>query len=186
MGLNGSLISRSDAEVHLAAWPGYIDGLEDALNLLLEEQMKLERLETSLSEEYHRACIKAWEDERIRAANERHPQLRIWRERSPVADDRVPAALKSIRHIKQLEVNEPCCVYFLLKEEVVVVYVGQTFAFLARQRILQHLRDGTKSFDDVCYLEVDRPSLTEVERHFINKFQPVYDSPERNRSRLTL
>ena len=78
-----------------------------------------------------------------------------------------------MRHIKRLEVCEPAYVYFLLKEEV-VVYVGQTTAPWP-SRILQHLNEKEKDFDDVWYLEVDNPSMSEIEKAFIKMFRPKYN-----------
>lgn len=66
-----------------------------------------------------------------------------------------------------------CHVYFLLHEGV-VVYVGQSGAAWP-MRAEAHLRDKDKVFDDIWYVEVDRPSLTDVERRFIEEFQPKYN-----------
>lgn len=120
-----------------------------------------------------RILKKTYEFLSAKFALDRHPTLRIWRNRNPVNIEEVPQCLKNIRHVKRLEITEPSFVYFLLMEEE-VVYVGQTTSPWPA-RILQHLKSGDKEFDDVWYLEVDRPSVSQVEAEFIRKFQPKYN-----------
>ncbi|MCE5172520.1 hypothetical protein LQV63_24915 [Paenibacillus profundus] len=137
---------------------------------------KLEELESqkTLNEErYHEDFNKAYEFLLEKFTLDRHPTLRIWRNRNPVNIAEVPQCLANIRHVKRLEITEPSYVYFLLMGEE-IVYVGQTTSPWPA-RILQHLKSGDKEFDDVWYLEVDRPSVSRVETEFIRKFQPKYN-----------
>ncbi len=180
----GDLVSRNDVERELGVWPGYIDAVEDLCGQILEmiEEVEREkntyaaRLEIEAAEKRKREL--AWlagYSERIErhAALERHSELKRWRLRNPTSADGCPQTLRHIRHIKRLDVSEPCYVYFLLRKGQ-VVYVGQTSAPWPA-RILSHLKDGTKEFDDVWYLEVDAQSIIQVEARFIREFDPPYN-----------
>lgn len=61
-------------------------------------------------------------------------------------------------------------VYFLLHKGA-VVYVGQSGDAWPK-RVRARLRDNDKVFDEIWYVEVDPPSLTVVERQFIEEFRP--------------
>ena len=107
-------VSRQDIERELAVWPGYVDALEGLLSFATtwysEKERELEKKQEALRAEYVTA---------------RHKDLKLWRERKPVPHDTVPVALRDIQHLKRLEVNDPCHVYFLL-DKAEVVYVGQS------------------------------------------------------------
>ena len=98
--------------------------------------------------------------------------LKKWRLRTPSTPE-MPGTLKSVKHIKRLDAVEPCHVYFLLNKNE-VVYVGKTSAPWP-QRILNHIKEGTKTFDDVWYLEVDPLSLDRVEMFYIKHYRPKYN-----------
>lgn len=42
-------------------------------------------------------------------------------------------------------------------------------------RIVTHVNDKEKDFDDVWYLEVDKDSRLAVERTYIRRFSPIYN-----------
>ncbi len=170
-------ISRDRLEDALGVWPGYIDAVEDLFRTVAKHIRQLREEKEQVKREFEERWSQAYEQLQHRMALDRHPTLRIWRERSRRGDD-VPDCLRSVRHVRRMQAMEPCYVYFLLHEEQ-VVYVGQTTAPWPA-RIQQHMKEGSKRFDDVWYLEVDRPSLNQAERAFIGRFQPVY-----NRTRLT-
>ena len=102
----------------------------------------------------------------------RHKILEIWRQKNICTDD-IPVALKSIRHIKRMDVILPCHIYFLLKSGQ-INYIGQTKAPWP-QRIITHKKENRIPFDDVWYLEVDAHSLSVAERQMINNFNPPYN-----------
>jgi hypothetical protein len=164
--LQGQNISRTDAEVFLGVWPGYLDGIEDLYEHVLE-----------ISSVLHQTIERAFIEAEQRWSVERHPELRRWRAQSPTDPEHVPEKLRHIRHLKQLKISEPAYIYFLLKKGE-VVYVGQTAAPWPG-RVLQHLTEGQKDFDDVWYIEVDRPSLDQAEQRFIEEFRPIHNRPTR-------
>jgi hypothetical protein len=103
----------------------------------------------------------------------RHGQLNHWREQNPTPEGTVPDCLKDVRHIKRIEIEYPCYVYFLLHESA-VVYVGRTTSPWPL-RVLQHVEEGVKQFDDVWCVECDRQSVTRVEAAYIRRFRPKYN-----------
>lgn len=171
--VGGLWMSRSRLEEQLGVWPGYVDALEDvfrtAQNFLAEFEWQKQESAEHMKKYYERLE----EQLAYRYATERHPELRRWRSKNPTLTTTIPPALQSIKHIKQLETRQPCYVYFLLKDSE-VVYVGQSSAPWPG-RILQHLKDATKSFDDVWYLEVDHGSLSQIEQAYIRKLRPFYN-----------
>ena len=129
-------ISRYQLEEELGVWPGYIDAVEELYEYLIrwykertaESDSKVMK---ELKEQF------AWHERtenalRMQYATARHADLKLWRERNPISAEEVPAALRSIGHVKRLAVNEPCHVYFLLHKGE-VVYVGQLTDSVARQ-----------------------------------------------------
>ena len=171
--LGSSLISRIDAERFLGVWPGYLDAIEDLFwefwRLKDDVRTSHEELEENLKRKY----TELYEDLRLWLSLARHPELKRWRELNPTPIYKIPPSLRHIRNLKQIEVSEPCYVYFLLNSGE-VVYVGQTSSAWPK-RILQHIKDQEKIFDDVWCLEVDRQSLTAVEGRFIKEFRPKYN-----------
>jgi hypothetical protein len=170
---NNVLISRNNIEEELEVWPGYLDAVEDFIYYFSHEECLLENRKRILEEE----CELKWEKLEEKLATDysfaRHGQLYLWRRKNPVDSKDVPAPLKNVRHVKKLEVIEPSHVYFLLKNNQ-VVYVGQTNTAWP-QRILSHIKEGVKDFDDVWYLEVDASSLNVVEKEYIRKFKPKHN-----------
>lgn len=166
-------ISRSHLEEQLEVWPGYVDALEDVFRTAQRFLEEFEWKQQESAEQMKKYYEKLEELLSYRYATERHPELRRWRTKNPTPTTTIPPALQSIKHIKQLETMQPCYVYFLLKDSE-VVYVGQSSAPWPG-RILQHLKDATKSFDDVWYLEVDHGSLNQVEQTYIRKLRPIYN-----------
>jgi hypothetical protein len=72
-------------------------------------------------------------------------------------------------HLLSLD-GSPVCVYFLIRNSV-VVYVGQTTDLYFR--VSQHRRD--KQFDRVFYLPIPREDLSRIETGFIRVLQPEYN-----------
>jgi hypothetical protein len=177
--VGGLWISRSRLEEQLGVWPGYVDGLEDVFYTAQEFLDEFEQEKHQYKEQLENRYEMFEEQLEYRYAIERHPELRRWRARNPSTATNIPVVLQSIRHIKQIETSHPCYVYFLLKDSE-VVYVGQSSAPWPT-RILQHIKEETKSFDDVWYLEVDRRSLSEVEQSYIRKFSPIYNRQGKNK-----
>lgn len=175
--LGSALISRMEAERFLGVWPGYLDAIEGLFRYIFKSMFDLEhelkRAHEEITERAQKIYFQMSEELHQRSANERHPELRRWRDRSPATASIAPEKLKGIRNLKRLEISDPCHIYFLLHKGE-VVYVGQTGAAWPG-RIIQHLRGKQKTFDDVWYLEVDRPSLSIVERRFIDEFKPRYN-----------
>lgn len=156
---------RSEVEYQLRVWPGYLDAVEDAFETVMA-------FAHDLHSEHEARLMAFYDNLKEKLAMDRHPRLRIWREKHPVVSD-VPDVLKDVRHVKNLDVNLPCHVYFLLLNGE-IVYVGQTSAPWPA-RILAHLKEDEKKFDDVWFVEVDRQSLDAVENRYIQEFQPKYN-----------
>ncbi|MBB6692255.1 hypothetical protein H7B90_12660 [Cohnella xylanilytica] len=131
-------ISRNRIEDYLRVWPGYIDAIEDLFMPVREKLDELEMQRKINEERYHEDIKKTYDFLVEKFTLDRHPALRIWRNRNPINTEEVPENLKSIRHVKRLEITEPSFVY-------------------------------------VWYLEVDRPSVSQVEAEFISRFQPKYN-----------
>ncbi|MBL8998729.1 MAG: hypothetical protein JNL44_15555 [Gemmatimonadetes bacterium] len=165
--------SRSDVEDALGVWPGYVDAIEDLHRTVGHRIDELGELERRRREEHARMWEMAHESALSNLELGRHAQLRVWRSRNTNASQSAPSALAEVRHVKRLEVSQPCHVYFLV-DHGEVVYVGQT-AEPWPARILSHLKEGTKQFDDVWYLEVDRQSLLATEKVFIRRLRPRYN-----------
>jgi hypothetical protein len=170
--IRGELVSRNDVEKVLGVWPGYLDAIEQLKDYIDDVLRDLESRARAVQEQEYETKLKAEEDARRIWSNSRHPELRQWRERHP-ASEKLPQSIQHIRYIKRLVVSEPAYIYFLLQAGK-VVYVGQTSSPWPG-RILQHLNENAKLFDDVWYLEVDKPSLNYVERRFIIEFKPIYN-----------
>lgn len=170
---NQGWISRTRLETALGVWPGYLDAIEDLYSQVQRFNDGLERAAKEARDRDLEWYLQRCEQERARWAVCRHPELARWREQNPTPTQDVPLALRSVRHIKHIDTAQACHVYFLLREGE-VVYVGQTAAPWP-SRILTHLKNPGKTFDDVWCLEVDYPSLNDVERHFIREFDPVYN-----------
>jgi len=76
-------------------------------------------------------------------------------------------------HIPDLSALAFTGVYFLISQGR-VVYVGQ--AVDVRRRIADHIGEAVKKFDSVRAMAVDRDRLTPVERRYIRRFRPKYNS----------
>jgi excinuclease UvrABC nuclease subunit len=61
-----------------------------------------------------------------------------------------------------------CGIYFLIKNNE-IVYIGQSINI--HHRITNHCRD--KDFDKVSIIECNKASLDDLEKEYINKFQPI-------------
>ena len=68
--------------------------------------------------------------------------------------------------------NKIKCVYFLLFEGE-IVYTGMTKNLLSR--ILGHLKERTKVFDSVQYIETDSDQLEDTEKNYIEILHPKYN-----------
>lgn len=111
---------------------------------------------------------------------ERQQRLSKWRKKGfTTASGPTPEIIRHVRAIKRFDGVMACHVYFLLHEGE-VVYVGQSGAGWP-SRVHSHLRDKAKVFDDIWYIEVDRPTLSDVERRFIEEFNPKYNKHGRLR-----
>lgn len=165
--LDRSRVTRTDAELELGLWRGFLDAVELCA-------MNLSRLRDAAHKETQEATARAVEEMKREARTDRHQLLTKWRYNGFATDSRqVPEAVRHVRAIKRFNGITACHVYFLLRAGV-VVYVGQSGAAWPK-RVDAHLNDKDKVFDDIWYVEVDRPSLCAVERRFIEEFRPEYN-----------
>jgi hypothetical protein len=166
-------ISRARVEQELGTWPGYLDALEDLWEPIRRTYWLLEDGKRQQAQENDDRWEKAYEALFKMSSLARNPTMHLWRSKNSTSAETVPSALKAVRHVKRLEAIEPSYVYFLLHEGE-VVYVGQTTSPWPG-RILQHIDEAAKVFDDVWYLEVDRQSVGQVESQFIRHYAPKYN-----------
>jgi hypothetical protein len=118
-----------------------------------------------------------------RYATDRHASLRRLRLQDQIPSGEIPPCLRAVRCVKRLRLSEQTAtVYFLLRRGV-VVYVGQSTA-LWPGRIIQHVDEGAKDFDEVWYLEVDAVSALRVESRYIVEFNPEYNRTGKKRAAL--
>lgn len=165
--LDGVRITRTEAELQLGLWPGFLDGIELC-------EMNLRRLRRDAEMNLKLETARVLEELKQETRAERHRLLAKWRDgRTTISSGPVPHAIEHVRKIKRFDGVLACHVYFLLHEGV-VVYVGQSGAAWPT-RIESHFCDEEKDFDEIWYLEVDRPSLLDVERKFIAEFRPKYN-----------
>jgi len=108
----GGLISRNNLEDNLCVWPGYIDAIEDMFLPLRKKFDELESQKKLNEERYHEDFKRTYEYLLSKFILDRHPTLRIWRNKNPIDKSEVPQCLESIRHVKRLEITEPSYVYF--------------------------------------------------------------------------
>ena len=84
----------------------------------------------------------------------------------------LPEQLSKIKKIYKLNLthyNAPSAVYFLCDDNK-INYIGQTRNIA--ERITQHIKDNTKCFNDVYFIEVDESNLANTENAFIHYFRP--------------
>lgn len=168
--LDGSRVTRTDAELELGLWPGFLDAVELCA-------MNLSRLRDAAHKETQEAMKRAVEEMKREARMHRHQLLSKWRNKGVTIDSGpLPETIRHVRAIKRFDGVIACHVYFLLHKGS-VVYVGQSGDAWPK-RVHAHLKDKDKVFDDIWYLEVDRPSLTVVERRFIEEFRPKYNKKQ--------
>lgn len=79
--------------------------------------------------------------------------------------------LPDIHLLKNQKVRKISCVYFLFVDNN-LVYIGKTTDLF--RRIVDHQKD--KIFNNYSYLECKQPELTAVERHYIQKYNPVLNT----------
>lgn len=178
--------SAQTLDGYFKAAPGYFDALGDMYrvirqmhgDMLKEVEKRFADLRSELARDAaieRRALNMHAEQVQKEYHIGRHPALARWRQAGARADAETPECLREVRHVKRLDSHDlPCHVYFLLRAGV-VVYVGQTSKAWPL-RILDHIEEGMKEFDDVWYLEVDRPSLSDVEATYIRQFRPQYNA----------
>lgn len=81
---------------------------------------------------------------------------------------RLPSEILPIKGLKEFRHRSRSCVYFLIKDSV-VVYVGMTRHLPAR--IVSHHQYG-KKFDRVAYLECAESNKATIERALIRHLRP--------------
>jgi excinuclease UvrABC nuclease subunit len=88
----------------------------------------------------------------------------------------LPPALAAISHLRELDLDSFCGVYFLCDGDE-VVYVGKSL--VAFSRALSHRK--TKEFDRVFFLRTPESDLLAIERQFIESLKPrlnvVFNAP---------
>lgn len=164
--LDRSRVTRTEAELELGLWPGFLAGVELCAK-------NLSRLRDAAYKETQEAKQHAIEEMRREARTDRHQLLSKWRNRRATIDSEPPESIRHIRAIKKFDGVMACHVYFLLQNGI-VVYIGQSGDAWPK-RIHNHLKDEEKVFDEVWYLEVDQASMTVIERRFIEEFRPKYN-----------
>lgn len=165
------MISRDDLAARMGVTVEYLLGLE-----------RVARVGGDIAREianHVQTLDQAEIDKRLRAFAEYHAfsrkkNLEVWGYFDRAEADDVPPALADVGPVRRLNPVHPCIVYFLLRQGE-VVYVGQTSSAWP-ERIATHLNEGTKDFDDVWYLEVERRELSAVEAFYIRHFQPEYNT----------
>lgn len=96
------------------------------------------------------------------------------RDKRLTGEECIPACLKQIKNVNQFYADRLCYIYFLL-DKGEVVYVGQSSSYWPG-RILSHLQEKVKMFDDIWYVEADRQSLDAMEVKYIREFRPKYNN----------
>lgn len=87
----------------------------------------------------------------------------------------VPDELTRINNLYKLPIENlttPAGIYFLCKGKK-IQYIGQ--AVNVGRRIIDHINDGIKEFDNVYFITCHTKQLSEVEKAFIRYFQPPYN-----------
>lgn len=119
--LDGMRITRTEAELQLGLWPGFLDGVE-----LCEQN--LSRLRKAAAKEAECEMARAVEEMKQENRAQRHQLLAMWRNNGVAPHTgQTPATIRHIRAIKRFDGVIACHVYFLLQADE-VVYVGQSGA----------------------------------------------------------
>lgn len=147
----------------------YVDAVEEMWWVGRAAQEARIRVDT-----HNPAWHAGWEAAMTEQSRGRHGQLRRWRMNVQRHDAQAPRDLRDVRYLQRWQGEEsPARVYFLVRDEK-VVYVGMTTQVWPL-RIMDHIKEGSKRFDDVWFLDVDKESVATVEQHFINQLQPEYN-----------
>lgn len=84
----------------------------------------------------------------------------------------VPAELSKINdlyHLPIQDINTPPGIYFLCKNDK-IQYIGQSVNVASR--VMQHIREGMKDFDNVFFITCNVSRLTELESSLIKYLTP--------------
>lgn len=81
--------------------------------------------------------------------------------------------IKDIKNIEKLYIKDIPKIYFLLKNKE-VVYVGRTENKWPG-RILAHLKENKKDFDEVYSINVEKKNIDKIEKYYIKKYKPKYN-----------
>jgi hypothetical protein len=80
--------------------------------------------------------------------------------------------VKNLLYLPFQEIMTPPGIYFLVSESK-LVYIGQACNVL--DRILTHVNEGVKKFDEAFFIPIPVEQLDKVERSLINFYRPEYN-----------
>lgn len=81
-----------------------------------------------------------------------------------------------LANARVIELQTISGVYFLFRGDE-IVYIGQSYDVYSR--VIDHKSDPSKHFDKWAYIEVDETERLEIERRYIEMFQPQYNQTHR-------